>query len=210
MSKSTLPGVLLTVNSILLLSISSITMLIAAGVVILNPVLFITKKVDATVKRLKPLDSLKVYVSTGLHIYLLCPGLDPEFVAMSTNGIQCGPLVNEAGSLLVHGGNKVLCFEESVNASWSAEFPGEILAMTLGLDGAIYITNTNGNVACFEMDLRSPRVVAGYEAVQNLREEAAFLRGKPTHDPEIDGNELSRIVHKQIPRMHVRMEKAIA
>ena len=66
------------------------------------------------------------------------------------------------------------------------------------------------HVPSFKMHFRRPIVVAGDEAEQNLRQETAFLRGKPTHDAEVHGDELTRIVNEQVSGMHVGVEEAVA
>src|SRR5438477_2765934 len=67
-----------------------------------------------------------------------------------------------------------------------------------------------GNVARLEMNLRGAQIIARDEAVEYFGEEAPLLRPEPSHDAEIDRDQLAVLVDEQIAGMHVGMEEAIA
>jgi hypothetical protein len=66
------------------------------------------------------------------------------------------------------------------------------------------------HVAGFEMDLGSPVIIAGNEAVQNLGKEQPFLGAEPAHDAEIHRDQPALIIDEQISGVHVGVEKAVA
>ena len=53
-------------------------------------------------------------------------------------------------------------------------------------------------------------IIAGDEAEQDFGEEAPLLHAEPAHDAEVDRDQPSGVVEKQIARMHVGMEEAVA
>ena len=66
------------------------------------------------------------------------------------------------------------------------------------------------HVAGLEMHLGGAVIVAGDEAVEDLREKAPFLRAEPAHDAEIDRHQLAVVVDEQVAGMHVGVEEAVA
>ena len=60
------------------------------------------------------------------------------------------------------------------------------------------------------MHLAHPQVIAGDEAIEDLRQEHAFPRAKAADDAEIDGHQISRPVDEQVSLVHVGMEEAVA
>ena len=60
------------------------------------------------------------------------------------------------------------------------------------------------------VDLRHALVIAGEESGERLRHEPAHLLVEPSHNPEIHGDDPALLVHEQVSRMHVGMEKAVA
>src|SRR5215471_9697805 len=66
------------------------------------------------------------------------------------------------------------------------------------------------NVSGLEMDLGSTMIVAGDEAVEDFGEEAPLLGAEPSHDAEINRDELAVVIDEQVAGMHVGMEEAVA
>src|SRR5829696_9768080 len=66
------------------------------------------------------------------------------------------------------------------------------------------------HIAGLEMHFRRAVIIPRDEAVENLRQEAPFLRPEPAHDAEVDRDQTAIIVDEQISRMHVGMEEAVA
>src|SRR5438477_601944 len=54
------------------------------------------------------------------------------------------------------------------------------------------------NVARLEMNLRGAQIIARDEAVEYFGEEAPLLRPEPSHDAEIDRDQLAVLVDEQI------------
>ncbi len=53
-------------------------------------------------------------------------------------------------------------------------------------------------------------IVAGDEAEQNLGQEAPLLAPEPSHDAEVDRDQLAGVVDEQVAGMHVGVEEAVA
>src|SRR6202050_2615745 len=66
------------------------------------------------------------------------------------------------------------------------------------------------HVARFEMHFGGAKIIAGDEAVQDFGEKQPLFDAEPAHDAEIDRNQPAVVVNKQISRMHVGMEEAVA
>ncbi len=66
------------------------------------------------------------------------------------------------------------------------------------------------HVAGLEMHLGDAKIVAGDEAVEDFREEAALLLAEPPGDAEIDGDDGAVRLDEQVAGMHVGVEEAVA
>src|SRR5690606_37824070 len=66
------------------------------------------------------------------------------------------------------------------------------------------------DVTGFEMHFRHAHVIACDEAVEDLGKEPPLLLVEPPGNAEIDRNDQALMVHEQVARMHVGMEKAVA
>src|SRR5204863_5404022 len=66
------------------------------------------------------------------------------------------------------------------------------------------------HVTCLEMNLGGAAVIAGDEAIKDFGEEPPFLSSEPSHDAEIDRNQLAGVVDEQISRMHIGVKESIA
>ena len=65
------------------------------------------------------------------------------------------------------------------------------------------------HIAGLEMHLGHALVVADQEAEQHLRQIAPGLGVEPTHDPEIDGDDIAVRIHQQVAGMQVGVEEAV-
>src|SRR5580658_4564462 len=52
-------------------------------------------------------------------------------------------------------------------------------------------------------------IIARDEAMQDLGKKQSLLYSKPSHDAEVDGNQLALIVDEQISGMHVGVKEAV-
>src|SRR3974390_3686713 len=66
------------------------------------------------------------------------------------------------------------------------------------------------HVARVEVHLRRAAVIPRDEAEQYFREEAPLLRPEPAHDAEINSDQASVRIDKQVAGMHIGMKEAVA
>src|ERR1019366_7656043 len=66
------------------------------------------------------------------------------------------------------------------------------------------------HIAGLEMHRGDAAIIAGYEAIENFREESALLEAEPPHDAKVDRDDSSGLVDEKIALVHVGVEKAVA
>src|SRR5262249_41851297 len=66
------------------------------------------------------------------------------------------------------------------------------------------------DIASFEMNLGGAVIVAGDEAMEDLRGKKAVPDSKPAHNAEIDCDQPALVIDEQISWMHVGVKEAVA